>query len=48
MHLFIKYMEDNELTYAQANQLLTSNEYKEWRMDLKDYIKLSEIILDTN
>ena len=42
MHLFIKYMEDNELTYAQANQLLTSSEYKEWRMDLKDYIKLIE------
>ena len=43
MHLFIKYMEDNELTYAQANQLLTSNEYKEWRMDLKDLCVYKEV-----
>lgn len=40
--LFTKYAEDNNLNYAQASQLLTSKEFKEWRYDLKEYIQLIE------
>ena len=40
--LFTKYAEDNNLNYAQASQLLTSKEFKQWRYDLKGYMKLIE------
>lgn len=40
--LFTKYGEDNNLNYAQASQLLTSKEFKQWRYDLKGYMKLIE------
>ncbi len=40
--LFIKYGEDNNLNYAQASQLLTTKEFKEWRYDLKEYMQLIE------
>lgn len=40
--LFTKYAEDNNLNYAQASQLLTSQEFKQWRYDLKGYIDLIE------
>jgi SPP1 gp7 family putative phage head morphogenesis protein len=38
--LFIKYSEDNKLSYAEASKFLSSKEFKEWRYDLKEYIKL--------
>lgn len=37
--LFYKYAEDNELSYKEAKKLLSGKEHKEWRMDLKSYIK---------
>ena len=40
--LFTKYAEDNNLNYAQASQLLTSKEFKQWKYDLKGYMKLIE------
>lgn len=45
-HLFIKFAEDNELTYTEASRLLTSSEFKSWRYDLKTYIKLIEATSD--
>lgn len=38
-NLFIKYAKDNKLTYSQATRLLQGNEFKEWRMDLKEYME---------
>ncbi|MGL5569623.1 MAG: minor capsid protein [Cetobacterium sp.] len=40
--LFIRYMEQNELSYSEASKLLSSKEYKEWKYDLNTYIKLIE------
>jgi SPP1 gp7 family putative phage head morphogenesis protein len=40
--LFIKYAKDNDLTYKEASRLLTSSEFKEWRYDLAEYMKLIE------
>ena len=40
--LFIKYSEDNRLSYAEASKFLSLKEFKEWRYDLKEYIKLIE------
>lgn len=36
--LYSRYSKDNRLSYAEANKLLTGSKYKEWRMDLKDYV----------
>lgn len=36
--LYSRYSKDNRLSYAEANKLLTGPKYKEWRMDLKDYV----------
>lgn len=36
--LFYRYSSDNELSYTQAIELLTSDEYKEFRMDLASYM----------
>ncbi len=41
-HLYNKYAKDNQLSYFEANRNLRSNEFKEWRMDLKDYVKASQ------
>lgn len=40
--LMSKYAADNNLTYDEANKLLNSKEMKEFRYDLKTYIKLIE------
>lgn len=36
--IYSKYSIDNKLSYTEANKLLTGPKYKEWRMDLKDYV----------
>lgn len=41
-HLYDKYAKDNKLSYFEANKNLMSDEFKVWRMDLKDYIKASK------
>ena len=41
-NLFYKYAEQNKLTYAETQKYLTNNEFKTWRMDIKQYIKLIE------
>lgn len=40
--LFFRYAENNRLSYMEASKFLTSSEFKEWRMDLQEYIKLIE------
>ena len=40
--LFNKYSKDNKLTYLQASKLLTAKEFKNWRYDLKEYLRLIE------
>lgn len=40
--LFIRYMEQNNLSYSEASKLLSSSEYKDWKYDLKGYIKKIE------
>lgn len=37
--LYSRYSKENRLSYAEANKLLTGPKYKEWRMDLKDYVE---------
>ena len=44
--LFFRYAKDNKLNYAEANKLLTSSEFIEWRMDLQEYIRLIESTKD--
>lgn len=41
-NLFYKYAKQNKLTYAETQKNLTNNEFKVWRMDIKQYIKLIE------
>lgn len=41
-NLFYKYADDNNLSYKDAQRLLNSNEYKEFKNDLKTYMKLIE------
>ncbi|HBF4547269.1 minor capsid protein [Clostridioides difficile] len=41
-NLFYRYSEQNNLTYAETQKYLTNNEFKTWRMDIKQYIKLIE------
>lgn len=38
MTLFQKYAKENNLTYSDAIKNLTSKEFSEWRMDLKEYL----------
>ena len=51
-NLFEKYAKDNELTYAEANKYLTSDEFKIWRTDIKGYLKMiednQEVLLELN
>ena len=51
-NLFKKYAKDNELTYAEANKYLTSDEFKIWRTDIKGYLEMiednPEILLELN
>ena len=51
-NLFEKYAKDNELTYAEANKYLTSDEFKIWRTDIKGYLEMiednPEILLELN
>lgn len=52
--LYGKYAKDNNLTYAEANKLLTSNEFKQWRMSMEDYLnaidnsKDNKLLLELN
>ena len=41
-NLFYKYADNNNLSYKDAQKLLNSNEYKEFKHDLKTYMKLIE------
>ena len=36
--LYGRYAKDNNLTYAEASKLLTSKEFKQWRMSLEEYL----------
>ena len=45
-NLFYKYAKDNNLSYSDAKKYLNSKEYKEFKYDLKTYIKLIEEIGD--
>lgn len=51
-NLFEKYAIDNGLTYAEASKYLTGEEFKEWRTDIKGYLKMiennPEILLELN
>lgn len=53
-NLFYKYADDNNLSYKDAQKLLNSNEYKEFKHDLKTYMKLikeyadEELLLELN
>lgn len=40
--LYTKYGQDNKLSFYEVNKNLMGNEFKDWRMDLKDYIKASQ------
>ena len=41
-NLFYKYANDNNLSYSDAKKYLNSSEFKEFKRDLKSYIKLIE------
>ena len=41
-NFFYKYAKDNNLSYKDAQKFLNSKEYKEFKYDLKTYIKLIE------
>ena len=45
-NLFYKYADDNNLSYKDAQKLLNGKEYKEFKHDLKTYMKLIEEIGD--
>ena len=45
-NLFYKYAKDNNLSYSDAKKYLNSKEFKEFKHDLKSYIKLIEEIGD--
>ena len=45
-NLFYKYAKDNNLSYSDAKKYLNSKEFKEFKHDLKTYIKLIEEIGD--
>lgn len=51
-NLFEKYAKDNQLTYAEATKYLTGEEFKEWRTDIKGYLKMiednPELLLELN
>lgn len=40
LNFYDKFAKDNNLTYAEACRVLNAKEFKEFRMDIKDYIKL--------
>ena len=41
-NLFYKYAKDNNLSYSDAKKYLNSSEFKEFKRDLKSYMKLIE------
>ena len=45
-NLFYKYADDNNLNYKDAQKLLNGKEYKEFKHDLKTYMKLIEEYAD--
>ena len=45
-NLFYKYADDNNLSYKDAQKLLNGKEYKEFKHDLKTYMKLIEEYAD--
>ena len=45
-NFFYKYANDNNLSYKDAQKLLNNKEYKEFRYDLKTYMKLIEETAD--
>ena len=40
--LYGRFAVDNELTMAEARKLLKGNEFRQWRMDIKEYVKKIE------
>lgn len=40
--LYGRFAVDNELTIAEARKLLKGNEFRQWRMDIKEYVKKIE------
>lgn len=45
-NLFYKYAKDNNLSYSDAKKYLNSSEFKEFKRDLKSYMKLIEEYAD--
>ena len=41
-NLFYKYAKDNNLSYSDAKKYLNSSEFREFKRDLKSYMKLIE------
>ena len=41
-NLFYKYAKDNNLSYSDAKKYLNGKEFKEFKRDLKSYMKLIE------
>ena len=41
-NLFYKYANDNNLSYSDAKKYLNSSEFREFKRDLKSYMKLIE------
>lgn len=52
--LYGKYAKDNNLTYAEASKMLASNEFKQWKMSMEDYLnaitdtKDNKLLLELN
>lgn len=44
--LFQRYSRENKLSYVEAEKYLISKEFKEWRYNLKEYIRLIESTCD--
>lgn len=40
--LYGRFAKDNELTMAEARKLLKGNEFRQWRMDIQEYVKKIE------
>ena len=45
-NLFYKYAKDNNLSFSDAKKYLNSSEFKEFKRDLKSYMKLIEMLID--
>ena len=47
-NLFYKYAKDNNLSYSDAKKYLNSSEFREFKRDLKSYIKLKSLLNSLN